>query len=58
MEDTSATKKLLKQVPNPLIKIFKQHVKSIPEVRIDEVMNTDELQMIIKAAELVNSISR
>lgn len=32
-----------------------QTVKAIPNVQSEEVMNTDELQMIIKAAELVNS---
>ncbi|MFA5805327.1 MAG: ATP-binding protein [Melioribacteraceae bacterium] len=57
-ENITEAEKVIEVTPQALSQNLKQHVKSIPEVRIDEVMNTDELQMIIKAAELVNSTIR
>jgi signal transduction histidine kinase len=57
-ENITKAPKVIEVTPQALTQNLKQPVKSIPEVRIDEVMNTDELQMIIKAAELVNSTIR
>lgn len=54
-EDITEAEKVIEVTPESVSQNLKQPVKSIPEVRNDEVMNTDELQMIIKAAELVNS---
>ena len=55
MENISEAEKVIGTTPESVPQNLKQSVRSIQEVQIEQVMNTDELQMIIKAAELVNS---
>ncbi|MCX6175217.1 MAG: ATP-binding protein [Ignavibacteriales bacterium] len=55
MKDTSEAEKITETSSEPVHQKTKQLVNKNSEVQIEQVMNTDELQMIIKAAELVNS---